>query len=64
MQQQQGVWQPVAIASWTLNEAKTHYTQVEKEALSWLWLGFAESVLGKSVLLETDHKPLVPILGR
>ena len=28
-------------------------------------MGFRiEYVLGKSVILETDHKPLVPILGR
>ena len=66
MQQQQGTWRPVAFASRTLNEAETRYTQIEKEALALTWAleKFAEYVLGKCVILETDHKPLVPILGR
>ena len=66
MQQQQGTWQPVAFASWKLNEAETCYAQIEKEALALTWAleKFAEYVLGKCVILETDHKPLVPILGR
>ena len=33
-------------------------------ALTWALEKFAEYVLGRSVILETDHKPLVPILGR
>ena len=66
MQQQQGVWRPVAFASRTLNEAETRYAQIEKEALALTWAleKFAEYVLGKCIILETDHKPLVPILGR
>ena len=66
MQQQQGAWRPVAFASRTLNEAETRYAQIEKEALALTWAleKFAEYVLGKCVILETDHKPLVPILGR
>ena len=65
MQQQQGPWRPVAFASQTLNEAETHYAQIEKEALALTWAleKFAEYVLGKCVILETDHKPLVPILA-
>ena len=66
MQQQQGAWRPVAFASRALNEAETRYAQIEKEALALTWSleKFSEYVLGKSVILETDHKPLVPILGR
>ena len=32
-------------------------------ALTWALERFAEHVLGKKVILETDHKPLVPLLG-
>ena len=66
MQQQQGLWRPVAFASRALNEAETRYAQIEKEALALTWAleKFSEYVLGKCVILETDHKPLVPILGR
>ena len=32
--------------------------------MTWALEKFAGYVLGKSVILETDHKPLVPILGR
>jgi len=55
----------VAFASRALNDTETHYAQIEKEALALTWAleKFAEYVLGKSVVLETDHKPLVPLLG-
>ena len=38
---------------------------IEKETLvlTWALEKFAEYVLGKSMVLETDHKPLVPLLG-
>ena len=43
-----------------LSETETHYAQIEKEALALAWAleKFAEYVLGKSIVLETDHKPL------
>ena len=52
-------------ASRALSEAETRYAQIEKEALALTWAleKFSEYVLGKIVALETDHKPLVPILG-
>ena len=42
------------------------YTQIEKKALALTWTleKFSEHVLGKVVCLETDHKPLVPLLGQ
>ena len=66
LQNQQEKWRPVAIASRTLSETETRYAQIEKEALALTWAleKFAEYVLGKAVVLETDHKPLVPLLGQ
>ncbi len=59
-------WRPVAFASHALTETETRYVQIEKEvlALTWACEKFFEYVLGKSFELETDHKPLVPILGQ
>ena len=66
LQSQDGVtWQPVAFASRSLNETELRYAQIEKEALAIVYAceKFSEYVLGKVILLETDHKPLVPLLG-
>ena len=54
-------WKPVAYCSRTLTESERHYAQIEKEALATTWEceKFAEYILGKRILIETDHKPLV-----
>ena len=64
-QQQQNSWRPVAFASRVLSETERCYAQIEKEALALTWAveKFSEYILGKYITLETDHKPLVPILG-
>ena len=43
---------------------KCKYAQIEKEALAVTWACERSSnyVLGKSITIETDHKPLVPLL--
>ena len=66
LQQQHNNWRPVAFASRALNEAETRYAQIEKEALALTWAmeKFAEFIIGKEIVLETDHKPLVPLLGK
>ena len=66
LQEQQNTWRPVAFASRALTDTEVRYAQIEKEALALTWAleKFSEYVLGKSIILETDHKPLVPILGR
>ena len=52
--------QLVAYASRTLNAAERNYAQIEKEMLVIVYglQKFNEYVYGKTVLVETDHKPL------
>ena len=52
-------------ASRSLSETECRYAQIEKEglALTWACERFTDYILGKRITLETDHKPLVPILG-
>ena len=59
-------WAPVAFASRSLTDTEKRYSQIEKEALALVWAceRFSSYVIGKSILLETDHKTLVPLLGK
>ena len=58
-------WQPVAYASRSLSETERRYAQIEKEALAITWAceKFAMYILGKRFAIETEHKPLVPLMG-
>ena len=58
-------WQPVVYASRKLSEAETRYAMIEKEALATTWAceKFDYYLVGRKFEVETDHKPLVPILG-
>ena len=64
MQEHQSEWRPVAYASRAMSETERHYAQIEKEALAITWAceKFRTYVLGLAFLMETDHKPLVPLL--
>ena len=44
-----------------MTTSKPRYAQIEKEALAITWACemFSSYVLGKQILLETDHKPLL-----
>ena len=66
LQLHHGEWKPIAFASRSLSDTERRYAQIEKEALALTWAceKFSEYVLGKEIELETDHKPLVPILGK
>ena len=65
LQKQGELWKPVAFASRSLSGTEQRYTQIEKEALALTWAceRFSEYIIRKEILLETDHKPLIPLLG-
>jgi len=64
-QQSDGRWSPVVYASRSLTPAERRYAQIEKEALAATWScsRFQDYLIGITFTLETDHKPLVPLLG-
>ena len=56
---------PVAHASRCLTETEKRYALIEKEALAVTWAceKFRPFILGLHFRLETDHRPLVSLLG-
>ncbi|KAK3931703.1 Transposon Tf2-8 polyprotein [Frankliniella fusca] len=56
----------IACASRKLNEAEVNYSQSEKELLSICFATkkFHEMIYGSHVVVETDHKPLIPIMKK
>ena len=65
LQETNNEWQPVAYASRTMTDTERRYAQIEKEALSLTWAAekFSMYLLGRLFHMETDHKPLVPLLS-
>ena len=65
MQKVESQWHPIAYASRSMTETETHYAQIEKEALASTWAceKFTPYIQGKTITLETDHKPLVLLLS-
>ena len=63
--QDNGERRPVCFASRALTAVEQRYAVIEKEALAATWAcdKFADYVLGMTFTLETDHKPLVPLLS-
>ena len=60
-----GTWHLVAYASRSLSSTEKQYAQVEKEALASAWAcnRFEDYLIGLQFILDTDHKPLVALLG-
>ena len=58
--------QPVAYSSSTLTETQKRYFQVEKELLVIMFglTKFRQYVYGQTVIVETDHKPLIGLLQK
>ena len=66
MQEQGGdSWRPVAYISRTLTETERKYAQLEKEALAVTWAceKFDFYLAGRVFQIETDHSPLIKLLG-
>ena len=47
-----------------MTDCESRYSQIEKEALALTCAcdRFAQFIMGVNILIETDHKPLIPLL--
>ena len=64
MQKQGREWKPIAYASRSMTEMEQRCAQIEKEAMAtWACEKFSTYILGMKFMIETHHKPLVPLLG-
>ena len=63
-QQPTGEWKPIAYISRALTVTEQRYTQIEKEALAVTWAceWFRDYLVDLHFHIETNHKPLVPLL--
>ena len=66
LQAQDDIWCHVAYASRALTKAEQNYSQIEKETLAVVFgtEHFNQYIYGRAFLVESDHKPLQPILKR
>ena len=59
-----GLFRPVVYLSRSLTDTERRYSQIEKEALATTWAceRLSNYLIGLPFTVETDHKPLVPLL--
>ena len=59
------LFRPVVYLSRSLTDTERRYSQIEKEALATTWAcePLSNYLIGLPFTVETDHKPLVPLLG-
>ena len=62
--QEDGTRKPVYYISRSLTDTEQKYAVIEKEAITTTWAceRFSDYILGLQFTVETDHKPLVPLL--
>ena len=65
LQKSNEMWKPVAYASRSMTNTESGYAQIEKKALAVTWAcdKFADYIIGKYFEIESDHKPLIPLLN-
>ena len=63
-QQDDELWKPVTYFSRALANVEAHYSPIGKECLGFTWVceHASDYILGKPIIGETDHKPLLPML--
>ena len=63
IQQDDESWKPVAYFSRALTNVEADYSHTEKECLGFTWVYECASDynLGKPIMGETEHKPLLPM---
>ena len=63
--QSDGTLRLVCAASRSLTETERRYATIEQEALAIVWAceKFRNYVIGLTVRIQTDHKPLIPLLN-
>ena len=65
LQKTENGWRTVAFASRSMTEVERRYAQIEKEAVACTWAceKFADYLLGATLTVETDQKPLIPLFS-
>ena len=60
-QQDDESWKPIAYFSRALTNVEAHYSPIEKECLGFTWVceRASDYILGKPIIGETNHKPLI-----